>query len=216
MTKNPLAPEINAPAEFTQRRFANETHFDFAADELKFVVRDKSGSHTLHTQYAQIGTDRDFLVERNTWLQNVGYLWLALGAVFTAITYFAADKIQPSIWLFVGAGCVAAAHWRTVRYTKLPTEKGTLLIINDIQHDSILQQIEDRRIDQMRRWYDFFDAEEETIRQKSRFEWLHREGVLSDAELGERLQKLESMVRVTEIPGEFVAVDESASGRSLN
>lgn len=216
MTTNELAPRISEPAEFAQRRFATETNFNFAADEMKFVVKDKSGSHTLHTQYVQIGTDRDFLVERNTWLQNVGLLWLALGAVFTAIAYFGADRFQPSIWLFVGAACVAAAHWRTVRYTKLPTEKGTILVINDAQHDSILQQIEARRMDQMRRWYDFFDAEEEPARQKSRFEWLRREGVLSEDELGERLRAIENMVRVEEIPGEFVAVGGSASGRSLN
>jgi len=216
MSDSPVINTQNQVEHLEQRRFANVARFEFDRDGLKYQIRDKSSSHTFQASYAQVGNERDFLVERNTWLQNVGYLWLILGAILTVIAYYGSDAVRPSIWLFIGAGCVIAARWRTVRYTKIPTEKGNLLIIQDEQHDGILAQIEARRVDQLRRWYDFFDAEEDAARQQQRFEWLRGEGALSDVELAERLRTLQGMVRMPEIPGEFVAVGEAAPNRSLN
>lgn len=207
---------IQSPARFNQRKFGSETQFDFDLDNLKYRVSDKSGSNTFNTPYAEIGRERDLLVERNTWLQNVGYLWLALGAVLTGISYFGSGALRPSLWLFVGAGCVGVAWLRTIRYTKLVGDRGTVFIMQDRQHDAILAQIEARRVDQLRRWYDFFDADEDAGRQRNRFEWLRRQDALDDAELAQRLQKLEGMTRLPQLPGEFVAADDDPPGRTLN
>ncbi|HRQ63843.1 MAG TPA: hypothetical protein PKZ76_03090 [Xanthomonadaceae bacterium] len=215
-----MNPRRNAPAPqgkvtYRQRRLGSETSFAFGQDSLKFTVKDKTGSNTVNTQYGNIGTDHDFLVERNTWLENVGYLWLALGAVFTVLIYLE-GRFMPSIWLLIGAGCVLVARLRTIRYTRIHTDNGAILVIDDAQKRTILKEIRERRIEQLRRWYDFIDANEDIGRQRARFEWLHEEGILSAEELSDRLQKIESMPRPSEIPGEFVALPPGESGTVLN
>ncbi len=77
--------------------------------------------------------------------------------------------------------------------TKLRTEAGTVLIIQDGQHDSIMAEIEKRRLDQLRRWYDFLDQEQEPQRQLARFRWLHEQGALSAEELAEREQRVNAL-----------------------
>ena len=196
-----------------QDKAGNRTRFDFGEDEIKYTLVDKSSSQTFKSPYTQFSRDHGFLIERNTWLMNVGWLWVALGAVLTTLSFAAESGPMPSLWLFLGAGCVLVAWLRTVRFTKVPTESGTLLIIDDAQQPAILAELERRRIDQLRRWHDFLDAEEAPERQRSRLKWLREEGALDEAELAERLDRLERMLAAqplrTEapLPGERSALN---------
>ena len=192
MTDARLLAETQTPLEreFRQKRNGNHTRLKFGKDELDYAVIEKNGSSSFRVRYADIGRNRDFFIERNTWLQNVGVLWMVIGVVVIAINV-AADRSPWSIWLPLGIGCWLWAHFRTTRYSKIVTGAGTLYIIDDAQKDAILKELEDRRLNQLRRWYDFLSQDEDLPRQRARYQWLYDEGALSESELEQRLGALE-------------------------
>jgi len=132
------------------------------------------------------------LVERNSWLRNAGLLWLAIGLLLTVVRYTDKHEIVPSMWLFVGLGCYIAYRVREIAFTIVPTEKGNMLVIRNPDGDRILGEIEARRADYLRREYDFVPETENPEQLRKRFKWLHDEGVLSDEELQQRLQKVDA------------------------
>lgn len=202
--------------EFKQKRNSNQTRFHFGEDELAYTLTDKSGSNSFQVKYQEVSRIRDFLVERNSWLQNVGLLWIALGVVFTVLS-FATDAPVMSFWLPFGIGCVLFARFRTTRYTKIPTDRGTIYIIDDNEKVRIVDTLESRRVNQLRRWYDFLSPDEDPERQRKRYQWLHKEGALTHAELTQRLAALDIQFGdelISQLAGEIVA-DESAGTRRL-
>jgi hypothetical protein len=175
-----------ASVEVLQSRHSNYIRYKFDTDEIHYFIEDSSGSRSMSVAYADIGRDRQVFVERNAWLRNIGLLWLALGAVLTGMAAIK-GQFAPSPWLFVGAGCYAAYLWRTTRFTIVPSEKGNLLVIDGDDGQRILAELASRRADYFRREYDCMPQDETAEQHRHRFQWLHREGALSDAELAQRL-----------------------------
>ena len=60
--------------------------------------------------------------------------------------------------------------------------------------DLILKEIEARRARQFRDEYDFMPDSETAEQHRNRFKWLHREGALSEEELGQRLAMVDAVV----------------------
>ena len=102
--------------EIKQRRNSNRIGYAFGEDELQYSIEDGSGSRSFSVAYGDISRDRQTLEERNQWLGNVGLLWLALGAVLTAVNWFGDEPFVPSLWLWVGAGCYAVYRLRSTRF----------------------------------------------------------------------------------------------------
>ena len=200
----------------SQAKAGTVATFNFGADELKYSVADKTSSTTFKTPYTELSRDHGFLVERNTWLMNVGLLWIALGVLVTGIKFADTHAAVPSIWLWLGLGCAGWAWFRTIRYLKIPSENGTLLIIEDDQKAAILAELDGRRLDQLRRWHDFIDANEDPARQRGRFNWLHEEGALDEDQLGERLGRLDRLVAPPVQAADVSVPGERASGSFLN
>ncbi|WP_457097678.1 hypothetical protein [Lysobacter sp. P5_B9] len=172
--------------EILQSRHSNHIRYAFGADELHYFIEDSTGSRSFSVAYSEISRDRQVFVERNSWLRNVGLLWLALGAVITAMAAIKGE-FAPSVWLLIGAGCYAVYRFRTTRFTIVRSEKGNLLVIEGDDGQRILKEIESRRADYFRREYDFMPQDETADQHRNRFKWLHREGALSEEELGQRL-----------------------------
>lgn len=202
--------------QVSQSKAGTTTTFAFSTDELKYTLTNKTSSTTFKTPYTAMSRDHGFLVERNDWLRNVGFLWIALGLASMGINYAQGEKVAPSIWLLLGIGCAGWAWLRTVRYVTVPAESGTLLIIEDPQKAALLSELEARRMDQLLRWHDFMDANEDPERQRSRFNWLREEGALNEAELGERLGRLDRLVAPVPAAAEVVLPGDRTSGTSLN
>lgn len=202
--------------QVSQSKSGTVTTFDFGMDELKYTVADKTSSSTFKTPYTELSRDHGFLVERNTWLMNVGLLWTALGVLMTGVKFAQTRAVVPSVWLWIGLVCAGWAWFRTIRYLKIPSASGTLLIIEDDQKAAILADLNGRRVDQLRRWHDFIDANEEPARQRNRFNWLHEEGALNDEQLRERLARLQQFVAPTLQTSEVILPGDRSPGSSLN
>lgn len=178
--------------EIKQRRHSNRIRFVFGDDELQYAWEDGSGGRSFSVSYTDISRDRQALTERNAWLRNVGLLWLALGAVTTAMAWLGRNEFVPSIWLLLGAGCYGVYHLRSTRFTIVPTDKGNVLVIDGDEGRRILAEIESRRAAQFRRDYDFMPEGDSPEQLRGRFKWLHKEGALDDEELRQRLAVVEA------------------------
>ena len=209
-------PTVFQDHQLVQSKAGTMATFVFSADELKYTLADKTSSSTFKTPYTALSRDHGFLVERNTWLMNVGLLWIALGAVTTVMRYTQAQTVVPSFWLYFGAGCAAVAWLRTIRYTKIPCDNGTLMVMDDAQKPALMAELEARKIDQLRRWHDFIDANEDLARQRSRFEWLHEEGALDAETLAQRLGQLDRLQMPPAPTPEAALPGEPSAGPMLN
>lgn len=173
--------------EILQKRHSNRIGFVFGSDELRYSLKDSSGSRSFSVHYADISRDRQTLEERNQWLRNVGLIWIAIGTVFTATAWFSRQELVPSLWLLLGGGCYVAYRLRSTRFTILTSEKGNLLVIDDKDGPRVIEQIEIRRAAKLRDQYDYINPDESPEQQRNRYKWLHREGALTDDELEQRL-----------------------------
>lgn len=176
--------------EIQQKKFSHSARFGFGEDDLHYTQKDGSGSRSFSLPYTAISRDRQTLEVRNDWLRNVGLLWMALGAGLTAMAWFGDHVLRVSLWVWVGLACYVAYRVRSTGFTILPTEKGNLLVIDDKDGPRVLDEIERRRAEHMRREYDFFPESDTPEQLAGRFRWLHREGALNDAELEQRLSRI--------------------------
>ena len=195
--------------EIRQKRNSNRIRYVFGEDELQYSLQDSTGTRSFSVPYTDISRDRQTLVERNAWLRNVGLLWLALGAIYTGLAWFNEGKLQPSIWLVLGAGCYAAYRLRATPFVILPSDKGNLLAVDDADGKAIVAEIESRRAAAFRAEYDFMPDGDSPEQLRGRFKWLHKEGALSDDELRERLQKVDALDPARLLP-------EASANRLLN
>ena len=169
--------------DISQKRFANRATFGFGDSELRYTVRDASGSNTVTVPYAEIERGQDEMVERNAWLRNAGIFWICLSLLIVAASDTTPRRLRGVGWMIIGLGCLIAYRFRTTTFTVLHSSKGRLFVIrNDATHDQILDAIDSRRRSQRREWYAHVDLENAPARETAKFDWLKAEGVISDAE----------------------------------
>lgn len=183
---------LGGTVEIKQQQHSNKIRFLFGEDQLDYSIQDSSGSRSFSVPYADISRDRQTLVERNQWLRNVGLLWIMLGVGFTAYSLTGDSGFRVSPWVWIGAACLAVYHFRFTHFTLVPTEKGNLFVITEEDGARVLQEIEARRADYFRRQFDFMPEEDSPEQLRNRFKWLHREGVLSDDELKQRMDAVDA------------------------
>lgn len=179
--------------DISQKKHSNRIRYVFGEDALDYRLEDSSGSRTFSVPYADLGRDRQTLVERNAWLRNVGLLWIVLGAALTGLSLSGEHGFRVSLWLWLGLACYAVYRVRTTRFIVLPTERGNLLVIDDADGERILDEIASRRVAYLRREFDFMPESDTPDQHRYRFKWLHREGVLTEGELQQRLATVDAM-----------------------
>ncbi len=182
--------------EISQKRDSSRTQYVFHDDRVEYAWKDSSGSRSFSVPYTEISRDRQTLTERNVWYRNVGFLWLLIGGIQLAASWSAQGGQKGWLWLLLGAGCYAVYRYRATSYVILPSDKGNLLVIDNDDGKRILEQIESRRVAQFRAEYDFFPESDSPQQLRNRFNWLHREGALSDDELAERLARVDASEQV--------------------
>jgi hypothetical protein len=182
--------------EISQKRGAASTRYVFHDDRVEYAWKDSSGSRTFSVQYTEISRDRQTLTERNVWFRNVGYFWLALGLFLLVATWRDPGAQKGWLWSVLGAGCIAAYYGYPIRYRILPSEKGNLLVLDHGDTaDRIEAEIVSRRAAQFRAEYDFVPEGDSPEQLRNRFNWLHREGALTDEELQARLARVDTFGR---------------------
>lgn len=182
---------------YDQKKNGNKISFVLNRENLSYSLSDKQHNIAFKVEYEQIPMESFTVREMNTWLRNVGLLWLVLGAVFTVIDYMAGE-LRPSIWLFVGAGCYVTFLIRQTEFIYFDTNKGRILIINDAQGQEIHDMIQQRRVTQIRERYGQINWNNDPEQEVRRFRWMEENGVISESEYNE----IEAKIRLRLPDGE--------------
>lgn len=179
--------------EFEQKRFAHRTRFEFGDRGVSYHVKDHRSATDFRLAYAEIPFNKIFFVEQNSWLRNVGILWLVVGAA-ELIAYFidGTGGRVPFLWFLLGAGCLAAFQILKTRFTIFETPHGRLFILEDNQHDEIVAALESRRDAFFKSAYGEIDFENDPDSEYQKFEWLRENDVISEEEFRAKISQLRS------------------------
>lgn len=167
--------------ELNQKSWSNKTKFQFKEDKLSFTIKDSNGSHSFSINYGSIPLDdQRELEEKNSWFRNVGILWLLVGGVQTFLRFSESGNLTISMWSILGAICFAAFLCAKTKYTILRTESGNILIIQNKQHDQILNKITKRRKEQLLVWYGEINYNNDPNDEMNKFLWLKNQNLISE------------------------------------
>ncbi|MBN8260867.1 MAG: hypothetical protein J0L59_00905 [Xanthomonadales bacterium] len=197
--------------EIAQKRGGASTRYVFHEDRVDYSWKDSSGSRSFSVPYTDISRDCQTLTERNVWFRNAGWFWVVLGGILLAISMNEGSPARGGLWLVLGAGCLAAYYGYPTKYRLLPSDKGNLLVLDHGDTaDRIESELMQRRAAQFRAEYDFFPEGDSPVQLRNRFNWLHREGALSEDELQQRLAGVAAMEQATG------SMDAEPGHRTLN
>lgn len=171
--------------KISQRKFSTKTSFSFEDDGLTYEVRDGSGAVAFRADYEDISFETSYSEERNLWLRNAGYFWVAIGILATIMR-----GPTLSLWLLLGIGCLIAYFWRRIAYTIFDAPKGRILVIRDDKHDEIINEIISRRRACLRSRYATVDPTNTPQNEERRFGWLLEHEIISNEEHTDALKQI--------------------------
>lgn len=91
--------------------------------------------------------------------------------------------------------CLVWYRWATVKYSVFRSQAGNVLVIQDREHDRIVDEINRRRKDQLLALYGELDMRNTLEDEIAKFSWLHEQDVLSKDELEGRLAQARAPFR---------------------
>lgn len=177
---------------YNQKKHSNRTSLRFSDDTLDYCIKEASNTTSFSVDYEEIPFQASYYEERNVWFRNAGYFWLLLGAVITIHKISSEQSFFPSIWIFVGVGCIIAYYFFTTAYSVFDTSKGRIFIIKDSQHETIVKEIDDRRKACIRQRYGHIDFSNDPEREAQRQLWLFEHNIISQIEYSDAIAKLAS------------------------
>jgi hypothetical protein len=166
--------------EINQKKRSNRLKFTFNDDSFNYAYKDRTGSGDIDVQYAGFPTKASVSIERNEWLRNAGLIWCVIGVLQLGHAMITGDSLQGrGFWLLIGVICLVGYRWATVKYSVFRTQAGNVLVIQDREHDRIVDEINRRRKDQLLALYGELDMRNTLEDEIAKFSWLHEQDVLS-------------------------------------
>lgn len=174
--------------EFIQKKRGVKQTFTLRDDHFNFAYEDKSGSGDIDLNYVDFPQKSSISIEQNEWLRNVGLLWIALGVA--QIGWAILNDLSLSgkgFWLMVGMACVLWAHFSKTRYSVFRTERGNVLVMQNKQHQQIVETLHARRKAQLLDWYGDVNPDNELENEIRKFQWLVEQDVMTQAESEQKI-----------------------------
>lgn len=174
--------------EFIQKKRGVKQTFTLRDDHFNFAYEDKSGSGDIDLNYVDFPQKSSVSIEQNEWLRNVGLLWIALGVA--QIGWAILNDLSLSgkgFWLMVGMACVLWAHFSKTRYSVFRTERGNVLVMQNKQHQQIVETLHARRKAQLLDWYGDVNPDNELENEIRKFQWLVEQDVMTQAESEQKI-----------------------------
>lgn len=113
-------------------------------------------------------------IDQNIWVRNIGVIW-TLAGLLGLITQWAGP-----MWLPLGIGCLILHYVTKTKYTVLSNGQRSIWIIQGKNHDAVLNEIQNRRKDQLKKCYGEINFENDPQIEINKFRWLAEEGVISE------------------------------------
>lgn len=174
--------------EFIQKKRGVKQTFTLRDDHFNFAYEDKSGSGDIDLNYVDFPLKSSVSIEQNEWLRNVGLLWIALGVAQIGWAIFNDLSLSgKGFWLMVGMACVLWAHFSKTRYSVFRTERGNVLVMQNKQHQQIVETLHARRKAQLLDWYGDVNPDNELENEIRKFQWLVEQDVMTQAESEQKI-----------------------------
>ncbi|MAH56307.1 MAG: hypothetical protein CL531_08680 [Aestuariibacter sp.] len=174
--------------EFIQKKRGVKQTFTLRDDHFNFAYEDKSGSGDIDLNYVDLPQKSSVSIEQNEWLRNVGLLWIALGVAQIGWAIFNDLSLSgKGFWLMVGMACVLWAHFSKTRYSVFRTERGNVLVMQNKQHQQIVETLHARRKAQLLDWYGDVNPDNELENEIRKFQWLVEQDVMTQAESEQKI-----------------------------
>ena len=174
--------------EFIQKKRGVKQTFTLRDDHFNFAYEDKSGSGDIDLNYVDLPQKSSVSIEQNEWLRNVGLLWIALGVAQIGWAIFNDLSLSgKGFWLMVGMACVLWAHFSKTRYSVFRTERGNVLVMQNKQHQQIVETLHARRKAQLLDWYGEVNPDNELENEIRKFQWLVEQDVMTQAESEQKI-----------------------------
>jgi hypothetical protein len=178
--------------KFIQKKKSNKHTFTLHDDYFNFAYEDKSGAGDTDFNYADMPEKASIKIEQNEWLRNVGYLWIMLGIFQHGYAIYTEESISgKGFWIVIGTVCVICAYFSKVKYSVFHSERGNIFIIQDKNHDEIIEQLYARKKSQLLKWYGDVNPDNELENEISKFNWLVDQGVLTKEESEKKIAQAE-------------------------
>ena len=177
-----------------QNKRSTEIVFTFNDESFNYAYEDKSGSEDLDINYASLPKKSAIQIEENEWLRSVGYLWCALGIFTICYALFAGNPLKGTgFWFLIGLACVIWVRVTKIKYTVLRTPQGNVFIIQNKNHDEIINTLTARKIEQLLDWHGEINMNNDPDEEKNKFQWLVSQHVLTQEQADEKIALIEQI-----------------------
>jgi hypothetical protein len=165
----------------TQKKASNKAVFTFEDEGLRYSIKDPSGTNSFYVEYEGIPPEHSELEERNAWFRNIGGLWTILGLVVLAMQ-FSRGSVGFPTWLVIGLACLGYYWYASTKFSVFSTHAGRIFVIQDGQHEEIVEELRKRKTTQLRNRYAKILDVSEADQEAARFQWLFKEQIISKEE----------------------------------
>jgi hypothetical protein len=172
------------PMQFIQKKRSSTHQFDFQPDALLFQYKDRSGSGEIEASYSDVAGKPSVRIEENTWWRNMGGLWVVIGLLQIGLAFANGHPMAgKGFWLLAGCVCLVVFRFTRISYSVFPASSGTLFVIQgEKHHDTIVNELMERRRSQLKQWYGVINANGEPDKEIARFRWLVTQQALTQQE----------------------------------
>ncbi|MFS1486245.1 hypothetical protein BCU43_000485 [Vibrio lentus] len=181
--------------EIIQKKRSIKYTFTFMDNHLNFAYKIKSGTGDRDLDYVNFPKKSSTLIEQNEWFQSVGYVWCILGAF--DILYESYLGAFPNLWFLVllGGMLLVWSHFSKVKYSVFEMDSANILVIQDKNHDLIINELKTRKKSQLLEWYGHVNQDNESEVEVGKFKWLLDEDVITKEEYEEKIAQIESLIK---------------------
>lgn len=191
--------------EFVQKRLATNIRLDLGPMEVRYFVRDNSGERETLIDYANLSGTTRRVFEKNLWLRNVGLMWCVLGVITIGLAV-AADRlgVGSAFWLGLGLACLGVFYLTQSRYTVFDSESGAVFVLEDKQHETIVNELVTRRRARLLDLYGDFNPANPIEQERRKYEWLVKEQAMTREEADRRIAMGDGRARIIDAPGRLL------------
>lgn len=190
--------------EFVQKKRSTRHTFTFHDEFFNFAYKEKSGEGDIDLHYVDMPEKYSVQIQSNDWLRNVGLLWIVIGVLQIGMALYSQTSLSGrGFWLVIGTLCVLWAYYSKVRYSVFQTDKGNVFVMQDKQHDKILEEVKSRKKGQLLSWYGEVNPDNDLENEIHKFKWLAEQQVITPQEAEQKIAQAELMQQERyDLPGE--------------
>lgn len=179
--------------EIIQKKLLTKYVFTFKDEQLHFSSKNKNGKKSIELNYSDFPSETSAIRKKDDRFLGYGFGFFLLGAFQIGYALYSGSNapMMGWIWLALALPCIIYTHCSKTLYTTFDTDRNTIYIIRDKNHDMIVNELYSRRKKQKLDWYGEIDLKNDLDSEIRKFLAFHNEGIITQEELDKKVAQLE-------------------------